>query len=304
MSKNYDRTTEDWIDTWDVEWDFQAVQLADIDVRYSLTVQNRSAVKLDEEHVLNIMEWLDDPRHRVSPIVVNKVNDRFYIIDGNHRVKAAGENRRADIDAYVVTVPQDTFESMVLGANFRNAKGITPAERVELAQALALRIGTKAAAAQALMSPEVLQREGRVMDGRAKIKDALRVDATGWGKAKCEALNRLDVDQIKAIGNVLEAATKGEVESVVQNILAVPAAAQHEQAAKESGRLEQLQRDKKKPGSKRPTSTMTTNKMRTQVIQWTKFLKDNPSAFNDTSLMDALGDLFSVAEQKSRHAAA
>lgn len=305
MSKNRDVTTEQWIATWGVEFDLREIDLREIDLKKSLAVQNRSAVTLDEEHQLSIMEWLDDPSHVVDPIVVCDVNRRFYIIDGNHRANAAADMGRTKIDAYVVTVSQETFEGMVLAANARNAKGLTYAERIELGQALAIRFGTSVAAAQVLMKPEMLQREARIKDGRAKIKTALKIDPTPLTKSKCEALNRLDVDQIKALGDVVVHATKGEIESAVQNILAVAAADQHEQAVRESGRLEQVQRDKKRPGNKRPTgSVMTTNKMRTQVIQWTKFLADNPAAFNDGALMDALNNLIRTVDSRADHVAA
>lgn len=300
MSKNRDITTEQWIQSWGVSFDLAEIDLRAIDLKKSLAVQNRSAITLDEEHQLSIMEWLDDPAHVVDPIVVCDVNGRFYIIDGNHRAHAAVEMGRSTIDAYVVTVPQETFEGMVLAANARNAKGISYAERIELGQALAVRFGTAVAAAQVLMKPEVLQREARIKDGRAKVQTALKIDPSALTKSKCEALNRLDVDQIKALGDVVKDATRSEIDSAVQNILAVAAADQHEQAVRESGRLEQVQRDKKRPGSKRPAgNVLTTNKMRTQVIQWTKFLADNPAAFNDSALMDAVADLIATVASRA-----
>lgn len=305
MARNRDLTTEQWIKDWKVEFTQEEIQLSDIDLKRSLHRQNRGATKLDEDHVLSLMEWMDEPDHTVSPLVVNRVGGRYLIIDGNHRANAAAQLERTHIDVYIVAVDQEKFEGMVLAANARNAKGLTYAERVELGQSLALKYGTAVAAAQVLLKHDVLAREMRIQDGRRKIHDAINVDAGNWPKKKLEALNRLDVDQIRAVGSdVLKESTGTAVEQTVANILAVPASDRHDQAVKESGRLEQVQRDKKKPGARRSNgNTLTSNRVRTDLIRFTKWMKDNPAAFNDTALMEAVTGFVDAVRREDAAAA-
>lgn len=302
--KNRDATTEQWIETWQQPFQAERIDIAAIDFTKSQAVQNRSAVKLDDEHCLQIMEWLDDRTHVVSPIVVNLAGAKYHIIDGNHRAWASKEMGRGQIDAYVLQVDQDTFEGMVLAANARNAKGLTYRERIELAIQSQRRFGTAAAAAQFLLKPDALQQEMRVQEGRHKVEEALNVKPDGWAKSKLEALNRLDVDQIKAIGSdVLAPATVSDTQQTVNNILAMPAAQQHDQAVRESGRLEQVQQEKKRPrvAAKR---RMTTNKARTSVLDVATFLRANPAALNDRELMEALKSLWEVVKSgQAQHAA-
>ena len=301
--KNREITTEQWIDTWTKEYELTRIDVDAIDFVKSQSVQNRSAIKLDEEHVLQIMEWLSDRTHLVAPIVVNLVGAKYHIIDGNHRAAATKEMGRPQIDAYVLQVDQDTFEGMVLAANARNSKSLTYRERIELAIQAQRRFGTTVAAAQFLMKPDTLQQEIRVQEGRHKVEEVLKVKADAWPKAKLEALNRLDHDQIKAIGSdVLAPATAREVLQTVNNILTVPASQRHEQAMRESGRLEQVAQEKKQPRTRR--SGMTTNKARTAVIAVTSFLRANPAALNDHELREALRSLEEVAGSGSaQHAA-
>jgi ParB-like chromosome segregation protein Spo0J len=262
-------------------------------------------MKLDAEQVSSLKQWMDEPDHTVSPLVVNRAGGRYLIIDGNHRANAAVELGRTHIDAYIVAVDQEKFEGMALAANARNAKGLTYADRVELGQSLALKYGTAVAAAQVLLKHDVLVREMRVQDGRRKIHDAINVDAGNWPKKKLEALNRLDLDQIKAVGSdVLKEATGTEVEQTVSNILAVPASDRHDQAVKESGRLEQVLRDKKKPGARRRNNgTLTSNRVRTDLIRFTKWMKDNPAVFNDTALMEAVTEFVHAVSREDAAAA-
>lgn len=301
--KNREITTEQWIETWTKEYEQARIDVAAIDFVKSQSVQNRSAIKLDDEHVLQIMEWLDDRTHVVSPIVVNLVGAKYHIIDGNHRAWATKEMGRGQIDAYVLQIDQDTFEGMVLAANARNAKGLTYRERIELAIQAQRRFGTTVAAAQVLMKPDTLQQEIRVQEGRHKVEEVLRVKADAWPKKKLEALNRLDHDQIKAIGSdVLTPATAAEVLQTVNNILTVPASQRHEQAVRESGRLEQVAQEKKQPRTRQ--RGMTTNKARTSLIAVTAFLRANPAALNDREFMEALKSMWEVVKSgQAQHAA-
>lgn len=304
--KNRSATTEQWISNHADTFEFASIAVADIDFKKSQSVQNRSAVKVNDEHVLNIMLWLEDQAHTVDPIVVNKVGARYFIADGNHRAKAYAEAGRATIDAYVVEVDQDRFELMVLSANARNALHLSERERIELAVQMQRRTGsTQVAAAEFCMSPETLSREMRIMSGRHKVEEALGVKADAWPKKKLESLNRLDRDQIKALGrDVVEASAATDIQQSVDNILNVDALVRHEQATRESGRLEQVRQDKKKPKANTASRGMTSNKARTAVLQVTAYLRANPAAFNSGELMAALSDLTEVVNSGSARNAA
>lgn len=301
--KNRIATTEQWLQTWTEDYTFDRIQVADINFARSQQVNNRLNVKIDEEHILGIMVWLDDKTHTVDPIVVNRVGSRYFIIDGNHRAQAYKENGRAEIDAYIVEVGNETFEGMILAGNARNSKSLTPKERIELAIQLQRRYGTTAAADQMMMKAEDLAREIRVHEGAAKVQKTLGVKASEWPKNKLAQLNRLDPSQIKALGSgVLSKATVKDVEDAVRAILAVDAVERHDMALKESGRLEQAVIDRRKPG-KRKSNGLTANGHRNNILRAAEFIRNNPSTLNDKALMEAVAILKGAVDGPAKSAA-
>lgn len=123
--ENIDKTTEQWLETWETSWDLKRIPISRINFQASLNVQNRGDVSLDDDHVLAMMEWLDGPKHSMPPIVVNEAKGAYHIIDGNHRAKATREMDRETVDAYVIKIDDDQFQNMVLAANMRNSKSST-----------------------------------------------------------------------------------------------------------------------------------------------------------------------------------
>jgi len=310
MSKNRDITTEQWIQQW-IERSNPVVEqivVEQIDFIKSQAVQNRGGIKLDEDHATRILEWLEDQTHTVAPIVVNRVGARFHIIDGNHRAYASSIAGRQFIDAYVVQVDQETFEGMVLAANARNAKELSPRQRIDQAIQQAERFGTTVAAAQFLMKPEDLNRAQRAAAGRKKYEQVFRKKADQISERKAELLNRLDEDQIERIGaDNLREATLGQLEQTVRNIAAVPAVQRHDQAIREAGRLAQVRQEKKTPAGRRERAKrkVTVSVIRAKVHEVAKYLRDNPAALNDQALMKALAELGKVvsSDVSAEHAA-
>lgn len=306
---NKDLTTEQWLHQWvgnSDQYKTKEIRVDEIDFKKSQSVQNRSAVKIDEDHAAHIMLWLEDPTHSVTPIVVNRVGQKYHIIDGNHRAYAHHIAGRETIPAYVLSVPQETYEGMVLAANARNAKALTPKERVQLAMQAAERFGTTVAADQFQIKPEEINRAVRAHTGRAKFEQATRQDGEKLTERKAELINRLDEDQIERIGadNLLQA-TVNEVEQTVRNISAAPAVQRHEQAIREAGRLAQARQDKKTPvgRAKRKVSAAI---IRTKINEAVKYLAENPAALNDDAMVRALDELVKVVQQhgvSGKHAA-
>lgn len=291
--KNRSATAEQWINTWTDQFEFKTVDIADIDRVKSQHVQNRSAVKLDDENVLEMMIWIDDSDHVLPPIIVNKVGAKYYIIDGNHRAEAHVQAGRVTIDAYVVEVDQDKYEGMVMAANARMGRSLTPHERVELAISMSKRYGTRVAAEQLLMRPDDLQREIRIQQGRHMVEEALGVKATHWPKKKLEALQRLDVEHIKKMDKkTLEDSTAAAVESAVKNILYVPPSQQLDEAQNQEKSLAQnLKRGRTPKAKPRGITTAYMAKQKCREIE--AFIRANPAALNDRDLVEALNALFS-----------
>lgn len=303
MTKNRDLTTEQWIRQW-VEASNPVVEqiaIDSIDFQKSQAVQNRSETKIDEDHATRILEWLDDATHTVAPIVVNRVGARYHIIDGNHRAYASSIAARPTIDAYVLQIDQETFEGMVLSANMRVGKWLTPRERVEQAIQMAERLGTVVAAAQALMKPEDLNRAQRAHSGRRKFFQATNQNGEHLSDKKAELVNRLDEDQIEKIGaDNIKDSTIGQIEQTVRAITQAPALQRHELAVRESGRLAQVRQEKKTPaGRQRVQRKVSATQVRNKVNEVAKYLQDNPAAFNDQALMKAIADLGRVVAARA-----
>lgn len=306
--KNRDLTTEQWIAQWlsesDAEIRPEEIALESINYKRAVVDQNRTSDSLNEEHLEHIVEWLGDPAHTVSPIVVNRVGAVHYIIDGNHRAAACLKVGRPTIDAYVLTVPPETFAGMTLSANARSGLTLTPAERTELAIKAAEIYGAPVAAAQFLMTPDQLNKARRTQSGRLKFYAATRGDTRNLTDTKADIVNRLDEAQLEKLGadNILRA-TAAELEQSARNILAVPAASRHEQAIKESQRLVMVHERKKTPAGTRAVRRTTSTTIRNKVNEVIKYLRDNPAAFNDDALMAALSTLVREVTPRARESA-
>lgn len=89
----------------------------------------------DKEKLFHIQKAYDEyTTEDLPPISVYKINDEYYVIDGNHRVVAANVNHQIDIDAEVTEIkPHDPGHQLLLEKiDFRRLTGISTLEFKEI----------------------------------------------------------------------------------------------------------------------------------------------------------------------------
>lgn len=267
--------------------------LDQIDATASVSLQNRAGVKLDDDHVAQMVVHLKGDPDKVLPrIVVARFKGKIVVVDGNHRCAAYREAGRTSIDAYLIEdATAEQVEELVLEANASNALGLGAAERLHLALKYAERCGDVRLAAQRYgYTYDTLATKRRAAEGVAKARRAAGVKAS-LPDAKAEVINRLDEDQIRQIGrDLIEKASTPELKKAAANILAVPASQQSLQVATEVGRLAQAVKDKSKPlGKARAKDAGPTLKVATaQVRKIAGLVRTNPAWRADADLVAAI----------------
>lgn len=110
------------------------VKLSDINWGASLKNQNRPTGYIDMEHVRDIAVAMANGDIIDCPIV--RQNGRgLYIIDGNHRGRAAQDVGEAEWDVWLVDCPDETADTMAEFANIgRHGRGVSAAHRMEVVE--------------------------------------------------------------------------------------------------------------------------------------------------------------------------
>lgn len=265
------------------------IAIDQIDTKQSHQNQNRGSTKVDDENVLRIASSAE-LGVILPPIIVNRVGSRYQIIDGIHRTEAAKLRDKSTIWAYVVEVDADIYAQMCLGANASNGKPLTDKERI--ANALAqIRLGLPATTAGKVWGIEAdrLGRIRRASSGKEKIVEA-GLNANKVREGAAEAINRLETDQIKALGKTVETATIKEIEDAVQAILSAPAAHRATEATKQAIVLE-TQRTARIQPKARTRQALSGAQLRHRAREILHAVRANRNHSNDTELVSLIAQI-------------
>lgn len=83
------------------------INLSDIDVVFK-GISNRSFFKWDK-HIDKTIESIKSDFENQPPIILEQLGDKYYSIDGHHRVVSAIELKKTSIMAYVLKVDKLTY---------------------------------------------------------------------------------------------------------------------------------------------------------------------------------------------------
>lgn len=145
--------TAQFLDDRQIEYDLKVINLSDIDIETSKHNQARF-LPLHEETVFTYGAAMEQG-DVFPPIVVNNQKGKYLVLDGNHRVAAAGLAGYTQTTAYVTkNLSKAQAELVTFEANARHGLPTSIEERVQQGLYL-VNIGNKAASvARALSIPE------------------------------------------------------------------------------------------------------------------------------------------------------
>lgn len=169
-------TTEAWLNSHSLGYDFKPIQVSQIDTKSSLRNQARIGAPLNDDQVLMYASAMENG-DLFPPIVVymKPETKKYVVIDGNHRVAAYQMTNTAKVNAYVIDKPSNaqvlllTFE-----ANTKHGLPTSMDERLRQAVVLVEHGSSQTAAAQRLGIP--IRRVENAIRGR---KSDRRADMLG-----------------------------------------------------------------------------------------------------------------------------
>jgi hypothetical protein len=164
-------TVEAWIESFGVtDWDFQIVQLSDIDDAKSSS--NQARFKPIDDLTVNHYGLAASAGAKFPPLVLARAGKALVTIDGNHRRKGLPLGGIHEHPAYIIDAANDVRELMTASANTTNGLSFTDAER----RRTALFLSSKGMAADQVavltgLSPDQVKATVAADNGRQRAKD-------------------------------------------------------------------------------------------------------------------------------------
>lgn len=204
------------------------IQLDQINWDASLRNQNRQPdprggqVHINAEHVANIAQGMWDGALIDAPVV--RTNGRgTYVLDGNHRLRAALDLGETEVSAWAADeLTDENADQYAQFANMHHGLSNSPAHKQHVIES-AIAAGETLERVAMLASVKVATIKGHVAKGRAerKVERALGADKVkSLSLKQAAAVNRLEDEEVAAIGPVLNLVQAGQLDEWTKRIAA------------------------------------------------------------------------------------
>ena len=215
--------TEEWLTKQGVSWEFKRIPLSCIDLVTSQHNQARFQA-INQDWVIKLAIQAEATGDLEAVVAYRKKDEKFVLINGNHRVLALGMADIMETDVYqVLTNNEEIIERLTYAANALNGDPNSSEENLAHAYHLMVSRNLSAKTVAALLFLEVSPVHKYFLQHQAKE----RLDVLGFkeriDKSKLEKLNSLKLDApLLAMAQLtFEASLSNEqVTSMVNAILA------------------------------------------------------------------------------------
>lgn len=182
-----------WLDEHEVEWVFQAaVPLSSIDVEASKRNQARLAQAIDPGIVQRYVLAMESGAQFPALVAWKNVAGRYVLIDGNHRLAAMLQVRRAEANLFVVqTMDPLVIERLTRTANLLNGYGVSPADALEQACYLVEKLNYVPSSAASLCLVPV-----------KKLTDTIRIRKIRTRLGGLRSAKQLSDNAVQALGRI------------------------------------------------------------------------------------------------------